>query len=144
MPPLSGDRLVSHLDEALARLTAIRAELAALGPDDPRRPELEAQRTEIQEEARLLADASRNPEYLALELQHLEARLVELERTQIKPSLMERRRVINDPSAYAHGINRKIIEANRAEIESLERRIGELRQALGRSAEDSPSSRSTE
>lgn len=135
---------MSHLDETLARLTAIRAELAAIGPEDPRRPALEAQRAEIQEEARLLADASRNPEYLALELRHLEARLADLERTQIKPSLVERRRVINDPSAYSHAINRKIIEANRAEIETLERRIGELRQALGRSAEDSPSSRSAE
>jgi HAMP domain-containing protein len=134
---------MSDADRILAELTEVRAQLDTLPDGDPARRGLEERRRALQSEARLLADSSRNPDYVRLELVNLERRLDEIERVRIKPSLVEHRKWINDPSAYAHGINRRIDENLGDEVEALEQRINELRQALGLPLRE-PSSRKDE
>lgn len=137
---------VTEIDQLLAELTELRKNLDEIDADDPRRTELEDRRGELQRRARFLADAARNPEYLRLELDNLEKQLVAVETTQIKPSLVEGHRWINDPSAYSRAINDRIAENTEDKKAALLQRITELRQALGlpprpSSPPDSPSSR---
>ena len=137
---------MSEIDQLLAELTELRTELDGIDAEDPRRVDLEARRAELQGRARILADSARNPEYLRLELENLETRLAAVEAAQIKPSLVEGHRWINDPSAYARAINERIAENSGDEKATLRQRIGELRQALGlpprpAASPESPSSR---
>jgi hypothetical protein len=122
---------VTEIDQILLELTELRHKLEAMDGDDPRRTSLEDRRADLQHRARILADTARNPDYLRMELDHLEKRLAKIQASQIKPSLVEGHRWINDPSAYARSINRRIAESNDDEAAALTKRIGELRQALG-------------
>jgi hypothetical protein len=119
------------IDQALAELQRIAERLAALPDGHPDRSQLLERRDALREAARAAADLSRNPVALRRELTLLEARLRELEKKKIKRSLMERRRWVNDPSAYAHTINDRIDESSAEDRDTIEERIAVLRARLG-------------
>ncbi len=124
---------MSHtVDEALAELRSIAAELDTLADDDPRRADLEARREALRAAARRAADEARHPVALRRELEALERRLAELNREQIKPALVEHMRWINDASAYARAINARIARSSEDDRDAIEARIAQLRAVVGR------------
>ncbi len=126
------------VDEALAELRSIAARLDSLTDDDPRRADLEARREELRVAAQRAADEARNPVGLRRELETLERRLVELDREQIKPAWVEGRRWINDASAYARHLNKRIARSSEQDRAAIEARIAQLRAVVGRDGADQP------
>ena len=118
------------IDQALAELRQIAAALETLEPGDPSRIALESRREELRIAARRASDGARNPLALERELASLEARLAELEKEKIKPSWIEHRNWVNDPSAYAGRINELLETATELDRQPIETRIAELREQL--------------
>jgi hypothetical protein len=119
-------------DEALAAMREVDERLGSIGPDHPDRPGLERRRDELQTAARRAADLGRAPEAIRAELDHLERRLAEIDGELIKKSWAERGNYgwINDPGAYAHGINQELERSNEDVREEAVTRISELRAVL--------------
>lgn len=120
------------IDQALAELRAISAELGTLPDGDPSRHALLARRDELRDAARDAADLARDPAVLEYELHHLQRRLTDLDAELIGKSWPEKGnyRWINDPSAYSRAINREIEERNEEERAFLTTRIAQLEASL--------------
>lgn len=120
------------IDEALAAMRGVDERLASLGPDHPERKRLEARRAELQAAARRAADLGRTPEAVRAELDHFERRLSEIDGELIGKSWAEKGNYgwINDPGAYAHGINQELRRANQDTRDEVLLRIAELREVL--------------
>lgn len=120
------------VDEVLAELRRLSATLAGLREDDPRRVALDRRREELRRTARDAADRARHPDSLRRELELLRDRLAALEALPIEPSWPERTPApwINDPSAYARDINRRIAEQTAGERRWLAARIARLETLL--------------
>ena len=121
--------MASPIDALLARIRALSDQIALLG-EGMERSELEERRDQLRAEARLLADSSRLESNLEAELAAVEEQLATLEDAAIKPAWQERFRFINDPSAYRRRINESLDANEAANREDLERRHGELLEAL--------------
>lgn len=119
-------------DEALAAMRDAERDLASLPPNHPDRPRLEAKRAELQAAARRATDLGRAPGAIRAELAHLKRRLAEIDGELIGKSWAEKGRYgwINDPGAYAHGINRELRRANADTRDEIVIRIAELRDVL--------------
>lgn len=116
----------------MTELRAIAAALNELPDGDPGRERLLKRRDRIHDAARSTADGTRDPAILAYELVHLRRRLAELDGERIGESWPERgnRHWINDPSAYARGINRELDAKTEEERAFLEERIAQLEASL--------------
>lgn len=119
-------------DEALAAIGEVDERLGSIGPDHPDRPRLERRRAELQAGARRAADMGRTPAAIRAELDHLERRLAEIDGELIGKSWAERGNYgwINDPGAYAHGINQELQRSNEDIRDEVVTRISELRAVL--------------
>jgi hypothetical protein len=117
------------IDELLAEIRALSAEIDSLDPDDPKHRKLDARREELRAAARHAADATRHPKAVATQIEALEARLVEIESLLIKQGFTERRvgKAIQDPSAYSHNINKAIAADHADEVRSINEQLARLR-----------------
>ncbi len=118
------------IEQALAELRELSTRLESLPPDHPDRAPLEERRQALREAAQAAADLARSPVALERELDMLRERLRRIEGMRIKRSLMERRRWVNDPSAYARGINERIASGNAEDRSAIEERISVLETRL--------------
>lgn len=119
-------------DEALAAMREVDERLASLSPEHPERPPLEARRAELQAAARRATDLGRSPDAVRAELDHFERRLAEIDGELIGKSWAEKGNYgwINDPGAYAHGINKELRRASQDTRAEAVLRITELRDVL--------------
>ena len=126
------------VDAALTELLDISRRLDDLSADDPTRRKLEARREELQQAARMAADRARDPTVLQSELDHLHARLADIDNRPIGDAWSQKRNYvwINDPGAYSNVINRKIVEGDRPERDQVVRRIEELETVIQEAASD--------
>lgn len=120
------------IDELLAEIRDLARRIEQLDASDPARQKLEAQRTDLRETARHIADATRHPAAIATHIEALEARLREIEQLLIKQGFTERRvgKAIQDPGAYSHNINKAIAEDHAAEVRSINEQLTRLRSVV--------------
>ncbi len=134
--PCYGAAMQMTPDELLSELRTIASRLDQLPPGHTDRTALETRRAELRELARTAAEAQRDPRVLRAELEHLEARLTELEEQKItvpswQTELASHRLTITDPSAQANRVNAEIERGTAAERGAIEERIAQIREALG-------------
>lgn len=125
-------------EDVLAELNAIRAKLDSLPTAAPERAALESRREELRRAALEVADATRNPETLVAELEHLESRLAGFDKERINVPAWQiamtssGKLTINDPAAYAAKLNEALDEASAADRARIEERINQLKRTLGK------------
>ena len=120
-------------DDVLAELQHIRTEQDSLEPASPAYAALERRRHELQTLAQTAADAARGQKALEVELEHLEARLQQLEGEKVDIpdwQVAMHKYAINDPAAPTNRINATIDEKNKNDRTSIEARILQIKQAL--------------
>lgn len=119
----------SDIDELLARILGISADLRTLPEDDGRRTTMIADRDILRAEARSLANAHRHPLSVENEITMLQDRLDEIDGLFIGKGFAEKRRAkgFSDPGAYSATINRALLEHHEAEIAEIKERIDELK-----------------
>ena len=135
---MSDDRTLS-VDEALSEITAITDRLDAMGPGDPGRNGLIAQRDELRRSARDASAASRSDDTLRYELDQAHRGLSDIEARAAERSRSEKRtfRWVNDPNSQSNRINQMLEEQDQEERLQLERRIGEIETQLGENGQAS-------
>ena len=129
--------MLDPIDELLAEILSISSRLTGLEPDSAEAIQLEGRREELRDLAKRTADAGRHPDSIATQIESLEQRLARIKGMLITQGYSERRqgKVIQDPGAYSHNIN-KAIEADHAtEVEAINDQLARLR-AIG--ATDKP------
>ena len=128
------------IDELLADIQKLARRIERLDPGDPARQKLEAQRADLRETARHIADATRHPMAIATQIEALEARLREIDQLMIKQGFTERRvgKAIQDPGAYSHNINKAIAEDHAVEVRSINEQLARLRSVAGPTGSDAP------
>jgi len=123
-------------EHVLKELSEIRERLEALDTDAPERADLVARRADLQAAAQEVADATRNPDTLRAELEHLESRLAAFEREKINVPGWQvamtsgGRFSINDPAAHAYKLNEALDAKTELDRSAIEQRILRLRKAL--------------
>ncbi len=125
-------------EDVLAELNTIRTKLDSLPAAAPERAALESRREELRLAALEVADATRNPETLAAELEHLERRLAGFDKERINVPAWQiamtsgGKLTINDPAAYAAKLNEALDEASATDRARIEERINQLKRTLGK------------
>jgi len=117
------------VDELLAQIIAITAQIEAADPDTAHYERLQDRREELRTAAQRAGDAARSDAGLLNELGTLERRLEEIDDRPIGKSFMEKTnyRYYNDPGAYSSQINRMINQQDETERESITQRIAEIK-----------------
>ncbi len=125
------------VDEALAGIIALSAKIDALGPDNPKRVDLERQRETLRVDIREAADAARPEPGLLNELGTLQRRLAQIDDRPIGKGWAEKGhyRWVNDPGAYSGRINEMLDAQNADEREAIVTRIAEIEAVLKRQPE---------
>ncbi len=123
-------------DDVLAELQRIRAEQSALDPDSGDFRALENRRLQLADLAQLALDGARDRNSLERELEHLEARIRDMDDDRIEvPSWQltmtrDGRFAINDPRAHASQINAALDSNAQLDRAAMEARIEQLKQTL--------------
>jgi hypothetical protein len=125
-------------EDVLAELNTIRTKLDSRPAAAPERAALESRREELRLAALEVADATRNPETLAAELEHLERRLAGFDNERINVPAWQiamtsgGKLTINDPAAYAAKLNEALDEASATDRARIEERINQLKRTFGK------------
>jgi hypothetical protein len=117
------------IDDIYTALVSLSDQIASLSPTDPKRTQLEKERAQWRIEAASLATAGRHPRSVELEIEAIEQRLDQIDALLITEGYAEKRggKNLQDPSAYSGTINRLLAEQHADEVESLTKRLKELR-----------------
>lgn len=120
------------IDELLAEIVSISAEISRLGPESADAARLTERKQELRSQAQEIADAGRHPDSVSNQIASLEQRLAEINGLLITEGFSERRqgKTIQDPGAYSHNINKAIEADHSAEVESINAQLVRLR-AIG-------------
>ena len=115
------------IDELFATITEINERIAIADPETARR--LTAERDQLRDRARDMADARRHPESVAREIEELERRLAAIETLPITQGYSEKhlKTTLQDPGAYAHDINRRIAAEHAEDVDEITARLARLR-----------------
>ena len=124
---------MTDIDALLTAIVDLSHQLDELSDDDPRRGELESRRDSLRSEAEAISDSLRHPASVAAEIDMLERRIKEIEAMAIGQGYSEKRlhTTIQDPSAYSHGINRRLEKNHEEELEAITLRLAHLRTLQG-------------
>ena len=125
------------IDELLTEILSISTQLRSLEPDSAEAIRLDERKEELRDLAKQTADAGRHPESVATQIESLEQRLAQINGMLITQGFAERRqgKVIQDPGAYSHNINKAIEADHAAEVDSINKQLARLK-AIG--ATDQP------
>ncbi|MFV9671667.1 MAG: hypothetical protein ACNYZH_00455 [Acidimicrobiia bacterium] len=125
------------LDQALAKIMALSAQIGGLDSTDPRRAALERERDGLRDDVREAADESRSVPGLQNELGTLQRRLAQIDDRPIDKGWAEKGhyRWVNDPGAYSNRINEMLDAQDADERESIITRIAEIEEVLNPPAE---------
>jgi hypothetical protein len=128
--PFMADNLT--VNQALAEIIALSAEIDALEPADPKRIAFERQRDTLRADIREAADESRSEAGLLNELGTLQRRLAQIDDRPIGRGWAEkgRYRWVNNPAAYSNRINEMLDPQDADERTTIVNRIAEIESVL--------------
>ncbi len=117
------------IDELLSEIRSLSSQLRGLDSESAEALRLEARKQELRELAQRTADAGRHPESVATQIESLEQRLAQIDGMLITKGFSERRqgKVIQDPGAYSHNINKAIEADHASEVESIKTQLARLK-----------------
>jgi len=115
--------------DLLAEITRLARELQDPDLTAKERQRLETRKADAQERARQLSLAGRHPRSVEAQLETLAARRAEIMDEFIKPGYSEKRggKLIQDPGAYSHNINKLLQEKAKQELDEIDAQLALLK-----------------
>ena len=132
-----GARVNLTPDQIFEELRGLAAQLDLLQPDSPERKRLETRRDSLRRQAQVVSDAGRDPDNLRRELEHLRARLSDMDAERIEVPAWQRkltaggRLSLVNPVADAARINAAIDAATAHDRAAVIARIVWIEELLG-------------